>query len=135
MNVKLLRKVAKHILAEPLRYNQNATIARGIPGDVIEPDGETEQCVPACGTIACLGGWIALFTYKRPPRSGFSFRKIGQALGVTSRQVSALCSYTTSTSGKRWPAQYAKRYNRATTPRGRAKIAAERIEHFIKTGE
>jgi hypothetical protein len=133
---RLLRRVAKHILAEPLRYNQDAIIERGEPGYVLyDLQG---QIVPQCGTIACIGGWMALLSADNPKRvRSFSVPKLKRALelprGETDR-VFRLIAYTW-TEHYGWPPQFRNAYNNAATPMKKAQIAHQRIEHFIKTGE
>jgi hypothetical protein len=130
---RLLRRVAKHILAEPLRYEQNEIMSVGKPGEVFK----SNHLYPACGTVACIGGWVELLTTKNPKRllrRGYflSYKKISRLLGVAYDDVERLVSYTRDGG---WPDQYEDAYRIAKTPRGRARVAANRIEHFIKTGE
>lgn len=49
----LLSEVRAIILEEPKRYDQCATIEQGIEAEMIYGDQ-----VPACGTVACVGGWV-----------------------------------------------------------------------------
>ena len=133
MNVKLLRKVARHILAEPKRYDQNTIIRTGEPGE-----GYKDTKFPPCGTVACIGGWITLLAYKRRPRSleSLNFKRLAKIVGVKYEQIDKLCSYVwNDNEDDGWPEKFRVAYERATTPRQRARIAANRIEHFIKTGE
>jgi hypothetical protein len=127
---RLLRRVAKHILADPLRYEQDYMIEHGAPGELLE-DG---LIVPKCGTIACIGGWLAILNAKNPKRvKTFNVRTLATVLGVTRKQVFRLIAFTwTSTNG--WPARFSNRYKEAGTAKQKAKVAVQRIEHFIRTG-
>jgi hypothetical protein len=126
---RLLRKVAKHILAEPKRYNQNDIISRGTPG---QPYSDWNY--PACGTVACIGGWINIFTMKKEPSpSDLHERHLARVLGIPISHIYALVAGTGALDG--WPVEFEDAYDNAKTPRGRAIVAAKRIEHFIKTGE
>jgi hypothetical protein len=130
---RLLRRVAKHILAEPLRYEQDAIIERGTPGDVLHDLGC--HIIPKCRTVACIGGWMALLTAKNPHRvTTLSVPKLQRALGVPRDNVFALIAFTWTRIGG-WPDRFREAYNNARTPRAKARIAVRRIEHFIKTGE
>jgi hypothetical protein len=128
---RLLRKVAAHILAEPLRYEQDCTANMGKPGEEFR---EGRQ-YPACGTVACIGGWIEILAFKRSVEDvceGLRFSAIREALGCTYEQVEDLVQYTFRDG---WPKRYLDAYNKAKTPRGKARVAQRRIEYFIKTGE
>lgn len=107
-------------MEEPGRYNQNATLDHGAPSDGYPP----------CGTIACLGGWVQVLGGKGRPR-GFSAKTIERLLRVPRESVNRLIAYSWDESG--WPREFRRAYNNAVSPKLRAKIAAERIEHFIST--
>lgn len=99
LNVRLLRKIKRHILAKPSRFFMSWFVSRGKPGS---RTSWNDQGYPK--TAANLlglpdGGCWSLF-----------------------EAVS-------------WPSQFKDDYYAATTPARRAKIAAARIEHLIKTGE
>jgi hypothetical protein len=128
---RILRRVARHILAEPLRYDQNATVEHGIPGEFRTG---FNRIVPECGTVACIGGWIALLGAKNPKRvRSLQPPKLARTLGVPLENMCYLIAFVRNNYG--WPEKHRTAYNRANTPRQRAKVAARRIEHFIKTGE
>lgn len=128
---RLLRKVAKHILEEPARYEQNVWLRLGVPGKVtnLEHIDNAPTEFPACGTIACLGGWVNQLTSVRS-RDDDTFRRACGQIGVDSEMGANLFGYNTG-----WPEPYMTAYENATTLRGKAKVAARRIEHFIKTGK
>jgi len=124
--VKLLRRVEAHILEEPRRYDQNNIICKLKPGT----EYRAGHTVPPCGTVACIGGWIQLLTKKRPHHHDLPLESMARQLGVSATAMGALCAYTYE---GLWPAQYIAAYERAKTPRARARVAVRRIEHFIKT--
>ena len=72
MNTRLLRKIQKHILAEPKRFDMTDWVMRGKPGSLLEA-GEQEIEVPKCGTVACIGGWACLLSGKTRLRHPKSF--------------------------------------------------------------
>jgi hypothetical protein len=61
MNVKLLKRVKKAILAEPQRVNMDVGIATR------EHEGDNVYDYPACGTIGCIAGWSTILA--RTPRA------------------------------------------------------------------
>lgn len=124
MDTRLLRRVAKHILAEPKRYNQDTELDVGVTG---------EQA-PPCGTVGCIGGWICALTGKTPrSRKNFSYQRARKVAGLTGKQASRLFAYTWSSIGGGWPDRFKSAYCNAATPQERVNIAVARIEHFIKT--
>lgn len=123
LNVRLLRRIQKHILAEPKRYNQNDIVSTGKPGEAYS----FAWRFPACGTIACIGGWAAVLS------SGGRHEDLeygARALGLTVDQRARLFS---ATGNGGWPDKFDIAYTNAKTPQGRARVGARRIEHFIKT--
>lgn len=130
MNVRLLRKIQKHILAEPKRYNQNVTIETD-QDEIRDVNGG----VPKCGTMACIGGWAYILSRVRP-NLDFTFDHLGKArreLKITDEQADRLFDSVASGCTNYWPKKYADAYLKAKTPAGRARAAARRIDHFIKT--
>lgn len=135
LNVRLLRKIKKHILAVPERFAMNWFIVRGTPGQIIEHldwrqpmslDGEFRKA-PACGTVGCIAGWAAFFTAKNPQRltNDSAERRGKKALGLSKDQAKTLF-FT-----EEWP-DGGEAYDAAKTPRRKAELAAERIEEFIQ---
>jgi len=54
LNVKLLNRIKKHIIAEPKRYNQNIWGRQVIGEDA-----------PACGTQGCIAGWAVFLSFPK----------------------------------------------------------------------
>lgn len=134
LNVRLLRRIQKHILEEPLRFLMRTQLMKRTPGAVIATDDWRErQQVPECGTVACIAGWALLLSHQ-PIRENSPWGS------VRSRAAKILGLPPTVVDNDElfqvwgWPEKFRARYREATLPRTRAKIAADRIEHLIKTG-
>ncbi len=128
MNVKLLRKVAKHILEEPKRLLMRTWIFE-------KSDKQTRvrmaqggsRPFAKCGTAACISGWACIISGHGEEAKKDSFMDVGmRLLGIGYPQAYRLFG------PENWP----KEFQRGTKDDGTAKtarIAAKRIEHFIKT--
>lgn len=137
MNLKLLRKVQKAILAEPEHFDMDSWFRGCGVGDT-------------CGTAACISGHALVCAYvaKRKNKSlalavrHFSkleergvdtddyvdFETMGRdALNLTPDQANRL--FFTG----EWPIKYMEAYEQAETAACRAKAASQRIDHFIET--
>jgi hypothetical protein len=123
-SIKRLRMVKEAILANPQYYRQEEWIS------AIEP----------CGTTCCIAGWADyLFNGKKAHEARakaelsnymVSWEYVAaKALGLDYCQA-----HTLTYPGSGWPVPFCTAYTRAKTPKQRAKVAARRIEHFIKTG-
>lgn len=131
MNVKLLRKVKKHILEEPKRLMMQGWRRKKSHDRptvlAVDKDGLDENRPFArCGTAACIGGWACIIAKKEPEHYGDHFRVARKLLELTSLQASRLFAPSL------WPGDFMA----GTTDDGKkktAQIAAARIEHFIKT--
>jgi len=145
MNVKLLREVKRYILAEPLRFNMR--------------DWGKGSAHAPCGSVACIAGNACIvgekgLGFKIPTKvrkgqrvidwqgwynSEFIGEFIGpeecasELLGLTTAQADRLFLIESLHGFVGWPERFEKAYLAAKTPPERAKVAAERIEHFIKT--
>ena len=143
MNVKLLRKVQKHILAVPERLDMDLIC------DKVNPE---DNGAPPCGAVGCIAGWAHMLTMDKFPVTENEFEqadndawKEGQKkLELDLREAERLFTepkfYGLSTLDEEdvnyqetWPANFAKRYLNAKTAKGRAKVTSDRIDHFIKT--
>lgn len=137
LNVKLLRRIKRHILAEPKRFLMTCTVLKARSQaewkhelDMKSAD-DASKVRPPCGTAACIAGWAGLFTNCR--YQGYSLlNHAARVLGV--EQTPSWAGHTLFSSCA-WPHPFASRYIQAKSPARRAKIAAERIEHLITTGE
>lgn len=128
MNVQLLERVRDHILAKPRRLAMGRWVQqRSITGPTYISDNGRPAKYAECGTAACIAGWTCVLT-----ENGLnSYNDIGSRatdlLGLTDLQNYRLF-YTGS-----WPERYRKAYYKATNMTERAKVAARRINAFIKT--
>lgn len=128
LNVRLLRRIQKHILAEPRRFVMGNFVNHGEPGTSVLIDDE-RTTFPSCGTAACIAGWACLLTDTKP-RGRFSWGSAARkVLRLSNLQACDLFSTTF------WPNKYGSDFYRAKTVRGRVNAAVRRIDHLIKTGE
>ena len=135
LNVKLIKKVIKHILEEPKRYLQDDIILRGEPGcRITHTIGYKEQKFAKCGTAACIGGWAYLLSLKHPERAKIGrsdeLDKARKKLGLDYSQADVLFSGTPEYS---WPTPFDARWMNAHTPRKRARVAAQLLAKVIET--
>lgn len=134
MNVELLRKVQAEILKEPRRFRMDKWVNLDAVGV-----GDSD---PPCGTAACIGGYAVILAQGEvdhvedwKKRAEDLWGHGGSFAGVTARQQLEL----TSQEAERlfyingWPDEYANQYVGTINPAKRARIACDRIDHFIKT--
>lgn len=117
LNVKLLRKVQKHILEEPRRLQMGVW--------------QSKSDDAPCGTIGCIAGWTALLG------DGFYAgddstvrRKAEELLHLFDGHKSFDLFYIDG-----WPYEYIESYYSAETDKSRAGIVSDRIDYFIKEGK
>lgn len=127
INIPALKRVRDYILQESEGFDMEVFLLK------------TDEV--ACGTKCCIAGTATLLDN---PRQYLRWLKdesddkvqfaATHALGLTESQAGRLFflpGWNDDYQG--WPDKFAKRYNRASTAKGRAKVAADRIDHFIKT--
>jgi hypothetical protein len=123
MNVKLLRKVKRYILAEPKRLFMASYFVRKYQyGEMLNG-----RDFAKCGTAACIAGWTLLLNKLDPyfVEAG-AHDTAADLLGINCDQALLLFE------PRKWPEKFEKGLNddgKLST----AKVAAARIEHFIKT--
>jgi hypothetical protein len=120
VNVKLLRKVKQHILKEPKRFLMSTIDTHGEPGQRTGYGGVFAKC----GTAACICGWAGILSGINT--CDIRFRNVAKILGLNGPQADRLFE-----PGK-WPLEFQGGTN-DDGKRETARIAAKRIEHFIKT--
>lgn len=147
MNVRLLRRAQKYILAEPRRIDMRQF---GTVFDLTrQTRSETGLPLPPCGTTACIAGTIAILEGKTDPVAakrhlklfggpyffGGAARSAAESLlRITYEQAERLFYFKAwRTNRNGWPDKYATAYDTAKTPAGRARVTVRRIDHFIKT--
>ena len=132
MNVRRLRRVQRHILAEPATLDMNEFLCRNL--DLNMPyyhDNYAINKTPSCGTVGCIAGWtVQLY---RGPRSRARLMTAGRDLGLTKDQACRLFFFKCHDDSQHWPQQFEDKYHAAKTPFARAKVTAKRIDHFIAT--
>lgn len=127
LNVKLLRRIQRHILEEPRRFQMLRLAIFDIPGVEIHIGGGHTHLMPECGTAQCIAGWANTLSNKSPiGRPGLV--RAARLIGIA-RDDDKLF-YDSD-----WPEPFKSRYAACKTARGRAKAGVARIEHLIKTGE
>lgn len=64
LNVELLRKVKRHILAEPKRLVMSEGLVYGTAGETYSPSAAYNEPddlpFPKCGTVGCIAGWTCV---------------------------------------------------------------------------
>lgn len=120
LNVRLLRKIQKHILEEPKRFWMGWWKEDSIPGHKPAP----------CGTTACIAGWAVILS-NEPEKAGAPSIRARVLLGLDPDDMTLFFSDA-------WPEPYRTLYERAVDKddeKDMAKAGADRIEHLINTGE
>lgn len=128
MNIKLLRRIQKKILAEPRQFQ----MARLFAETIYRKSGKKSPSIPNCGTAACIAGWAVCFGKRKNPRA---CENGGAWLGdsVYAREMIEL----TESQKERlffshnWPLKFQKIEDAGTV--AFARQAAKRIDFFIKT--
>jgi hypothetical protein len=129
MNTELLKEVAETILNNPAKYNQENY----------------------CGTSCCIAGHAMLIAKPDLEIDGIKVQNITEhnfndmawqkqqeflneaqkLLDINDSQWENLCN----TFGDNWPFPFREKLQAAKTKKCRAKVAYERIMHFIETGD
>jgi hypothetical protein len=133
LNVRLLRRVQKHIEAEPRRMKMKLWLDRN-------PFERERSALPPCGTTACIAGWALILSGKHLRREVNYLAQGQKILGLTRDEAGNLFVV------ENWPENFRRKYNTdsesllasmvpAKDIRKNARVAVARIEHFIKTRE
>lgn len=144
INVELLERVKAHILEEPRRFDMSTFVARASdPSLLLAPDMR-----PACGTVACIAGWAVFLSSGLPKKiTEDLYESIeSHAAGLLGLGLEAgdLDDEEDDPDGEsevsrlfyvpNWPAEFRRRYRHTENdPTARARVAADRIDHFLKT--
>lgn len=145
LNIELLLKVKKHILAKPSRLHMGQWMVRAIEdkesmfNNIVKKKGRkyitkldttygepSIQILPSCGTVGCIAGWTALLasTLDRT----YHYGDARTLLGLSQTQASFLFFPSN------WPLTYYYKYKLAKNQRERAKIVGQVIDLFIAGG-
>jgi len=131
LNVKLLRKIQKFILAEPRRFFMTYGVE---PAETLFISAGT-KAYPPCGTTCCIAG--AAYIIENKIEKTLSKTRVEweivrntavKVLGIPDRERTEKLFYD-----EYWPLKFKIQYDDAETPLQRAKVGVARIEHFIKT--
>lgn len=130
LNVKLLQRVKRKILSEPKQF----VMGHWFIDDLSEANGDSSdlprKTIPNCGTAACIAGWtIALGSKQKPSKARdhgkYPSDEAATLLGIDPNGQDDLFGL----SG--W-GSFREPWYKAKTFKGRAKVAARRIDAFIK---
>lgn len=127
INVRLLRKVQKAILAHAAHFDMGEW-GKGLRADEVLHDEPPES---ECGTVACIAGFTVLIEDGRT----------GDNVATRAAELLNLdYDYDRNDSTgdmlfllSNWPTRFRARYRKAQRNITRARIAVERINHFIVT--
>ena len=139
MNVAKLLAVKRQILKVPSQFG----MTRYFFTDVNHFNNKYElkrEKIPNCGTAGCIAGWaVALEEFQGSPAEAYKaysrspHRRAQFLLDLTEIEAERLF-YLTPSAHESWPPQFREAYQAAKRLRDRARVAARRIDHFIKTG-
>ena len=130
VNKKLLRQIRDIISEKPKKFNMDWWHYSSY-GEALDYNGRGR-----CGTAHCIAGWAQILTKSQKSHTEkLEFEDARDILGLNNIQAQALFCVES------WPHEYEVRYVRASDfplPQRnilRARIAVERINHFLATGE
>lgn len=132
MNVRMLRKLEKWIMAEPRRFDM-----RNWSGN----QRIINKNKPPCGTVGCLAGMACHMQGMNLTPGMSEVSKDEYIPGVATKILDLTAGQAERLfyiagmhySDIAWPASFAAAYKKAKTPTAKVKVAVARIEHFIKT--
>ena len=125
MNIPLLRRIKKHILAEPKRLKMFSWIVHRSDRMATITTDDGERPFAKCGTAACIAGWACLLEGQEPQLS-YVADEARTLLGLNNAQAEVLFSPLC------WPRRF-RGTDLDDGSRKSAQLTAKRIEHFIKT--
>lgn len=132
MNIPLLKRVKQAILKRPGQFEMGSFFSSVLIFD----EGRKEIPASHCGTAACIAGW-AVHIEEGKKRIEATRSDHADAGDVEDVAIDLLMLSESQTSrlfyNHYWPDPFPFEYNAAKTPLARAKVAAARISHFIKT--
>lgn len=133
MNTKLLRQVKKAILEHPDQFEMRWWFTNDLELDY----GNVNRIAGGCGTAACIGGWALHLKHKQDTLNA-TREYIDSAWIMYATDATDLLGLNADESTRlfnhaKWPLRFLSRYIKAKQPKARARAAADRINHFIKT--
>lgn len=151
-SIKMLCQLQRYILAEPKRFNLSLW---GISCDpkaykklhATDEDAKVlKKQRPPCGSVGCLAGNVLVMTGKIVPSRHFDGKEIydfpetspdlaQQRLGLDDEQARRLFYLTRWGFHLGWPDKFARRLDQCSPgTKAYAKVASDRIDHYIATG-
>jgi hypothetical protein len=128
LNVKLLRKIQRHVLDNPKRIDMDCFIER--KAEELEAGrGLEHDTFPRCGTVGCIAGWAVTLSTKERIPYGQIAEKAKALLGLSDIQAYQLFYVN------HWPILWREITNSQYQTRAHAKLVVKRIDHLIATGE
>ena len=142
MNVELLLKVKKHILAKPSRLYMNRFILRDkdlseyrtkrdkryVEFFSKEWNEKGKRLAPSCGTVGCIAGWVVLLNDEKAKNHRVIYKAM-ELLNINNTEASKLF-YVSN-----WPSKFKDEYLLVTKNKikAHARIVGQVIDFFIKT--
>lgn len=134
MNIPLLKRVKAAILKHPKQFEMADWFGSVLYFGHDRSGYLKHHKAGGCGTAACIAGWtchVALENKKLVETDaaiGFEAARKATELLELSRNQAACLFYHSA-----WPRRFAEQHEDAKTLSDRARAAARRIDHFIKT--
>lgn len=133
MNIPLLKRVKRAILKRPGQFEMGSFFA-----DILSFNNGTKE-IPAsrCGTAACIAGWAVHLSEEAKTLKDTCRAQSNRSDDIEERALDVL--QLTPGEGhslfyhRWWPEKFCLPYDKATSATTRAKVAAARIDWFIKT--
>lgn len=128
MNVKLLQKVKRAILKAPTQFEMAWWFQASLAYKC------WRRKIRGCGTAACIAGWVLHVSGRSK-----TVQATAEKTFNTMDKASGLLKLADDMEASRlfglryWPSQFRAGYESSACPAKRARIAAARINHFIKT--
>ena len=135
MNTALLRKIKQLVLAEPKRVDMEAWAYHC----------ERRNGGPPCGTVGCIAGWAVILDQEGKTMAERYNKAVEHDFFATGKRLLKL----TTGQAKRlfyaefnfenndysfWPEDLVDAYDSARSPKAKARVVAQRIDRFIRTG-
>lgn len=130
LNVKLLRKIQRHITEEPRRFFMDGYMREAMDEkdwrDYVSYTPDLSKTMPPCKTAACIAGWANILSGNNGWLNGLE--DAAAEIGLLGNDWGFLFV------SDLWPNPFSTAYNEAKTPKTRAKIACARIDWLIEKG-
>lgn len=133
MNIPLLKRVKQAILKRPGQFDMCSFFSDNLSFN----DGTKEIPASRCGTAACIAGWAVHLSEKAKTLKDTRRTQADRLDDIEERALEVL--ELKEIDGHRlfyqkwWPRKFCLPYDKATNATVRAKVAAARIDWFIKT--